>query len=288
MTTINNIPPAAYTLSQIDSGLGIAGTDLFEAPPSQHRLDANVTVGSLSESAAAGEIAFSAASLNGLDWDAILNDVQTSGNLSVTMANIMTLMIEVYSQMRQNQREAALLDAQNALQAGLAASDQMKKAATMTLVSAIVTSSVSMASAGYSMKSASSQLKRTETAQAKFDKATAKPEDGGEVKQDVQNKAQRDFDADMSVIRSEGQTAQAKAQLGQSAGGIMSAVFAYMASSAQAEAQALNAQAEYEQSLAQQNQAFFQQLGDSMRAMLQSWKSVESAQHQSSEAIYNV
>ena len=68
----------------------------------------------------------------------------------------------------------------------------------------------------------------------------------------------------------------------------MSAVFAYMASSAQAEAQALNAQAEYEQSLAQQNQAFFQQLGDSMRAMLQSWKSVESAQHQSSEAIYNV
>lgn len=260
----------------------------------------NVDQGTLSGQTPAGELYYDGAVLEGIDWDAVTNDMAMAPNLSVSVAQIMTLLIEVMSQMRQDQREAALLDAQNALESGLAAADEMKKAAWSALAGAITTGVVNAGMAGFSMVSAGSQIKQTQAAQTKFDTAMnkANPKGAGldagdatktaEARSQAQAEARQALDVDMQNIRSKAMLDQGVEQFGQAIGGMGGAVANFFAQTQQANAKALEAQAGYEQSIAQADQAFFQQLGDSIKSLLQAWQGVESATHHASESIYNV
>jgi phage protein D len=81
---------------------------------------------------------------------------------------------------------------------------------------------------------------------------------------------------------------QGLGQLMQSTASLLGGIGNFVAESARAEAKAYESQAQYEQSLQQADQAFFQQLGDAIRNMMQNWQSIESATHQANQAIYNV
>ena len=81
---------------------------------------------------------------------------------------------------------------------------------------------------------------------------------------------------------------QGMTQLINTLGQIGSTIAGYVAATEQAESKAVEAQAQYVQSRQQVDQQFFDQLGQAIKALLDSWKSTESATHQASQAIYNV
>jgi hypothetical protein len=238
----------------------------------------NVQTGSLSATAGAGELPFEPASVSGIDWSALTDDLAASANLSVSLNQIMVLLIQVMAQMRQDQREVALGDAQNALQSGLNAAKAMKDAAVSQLVSGIVTNAASMASAAVTLKQTSSQMKSLKDSKQAFDAADA----------DGKVKAREDLDFANSSSTLQGNKTRAVAELTQSAAGLMAGLGNFIAESARAEGKAYEAQSQYESNMQQMDQAFFQQLGDFIRAMLQNLQSVESATHQANQAIYNV
>jgi hypothetical protein len=72
--------------------------------------------------------------------------------------------------------------------------------------------------------------------------------------------------------------------LGNLAGGGLS----YAGSMAQAESKQDDAQASYESSRQQADQSFFDQLGQSIKTLLDSWKATESVTHQANSQIYNI
>ena len=238
----------------------------------------NVQTGSLSATAGAGELPFEPASVSGIDWSALTDDLAASANLSVSLNQIMVLLIQVMAQMRQDQREVALGDAQNALQSGLNAAKAMKDAAVSQLVSGIVTNAASMASAAVTLKQTSSQMKSLKDSKQAFDAADA----------DGKVKAREDLDFANSSSTLQGNKTRAVAELTQSAAGLMAGLGNFIAESARAEGKAYEAQSQYESNMQQMDQAFFQQLGDFIRAMLQNLQSVESATHQANQAIYHV
>lgn len=246
----------------------------------------NAQAGSLSGPSAAGELPYQAAGVNGTDWDALTNDLATSANLMVSLGAIMTLLIEVMSQMRQDQREVALADAQNALQSGLNAADAQKKAAAFALASGLASGAVSMASGGYSAYKSAGQINDLKGAQAEVNKAAGMKE--GPDRDAAMNEANAKFK--MTDLQVNAQTAkiQGYTQLGRGASDMLGSFMNFFAESARAEAKTYETEAQYEQSLQQADQAFFQQLGDSIRALMQSWQSADRSTHEASQAIYNV
>lgn len=368
-TNYNTYEPVLVGKSDGDKKVGI-----LRSPPPQ----------SLSGPTGAGEVPFPDASLSGTDWDALTNDLATAGNLTISYTQVMTLLIQVAAQMRQDQREMALADAQNALQSGLNASEAMKQAAVFALGAAVVSGSVSVVSGGISMGQSASQMKQLNAAKTKVDVAetelkaaeadvkpaaqspakqadapelstsTAKQQNeevglqSGPQKQEVKeqdqadleqeagiqiqkekakeaaeikvesdaaslekseavgpqsdkakadrlekargdfNQAERDFDRTNTMVNAAAGKTRGLTELLQGIGGMAGASMNFMAESARAEAKAYEAEGQYEQSMQQADQAFFQQLGDSIRSMMQSMQNVDRSTHEATQAIYNV
>jgi hypothetical protein len=94
MTSIGNNPPVQTNYVQpntvVKNDPNIQGTGM--AP-------GEVEQGSLS-GAAAAELKYAMASLEGIDWTVLTNDMALAANLSVNVTAIMVLLIEVMSQMR--------------------------------------------------------------------------------------------------------------------------------------------------------------------------------------------
>lgn len=247
----------------------------------------NVQTGSLSGTSGAGELPFPDASLSGTDWETLTNDLATSGNMMVSLSAIMTLLIEVMSQMRQNQREVALADAQNALQSGLNAADAQKKAAAFALASGLASGAVNLGSGITGAVQSSSQLNQLKTAQTDLNNAQLGLKDGT-IKKDAANMAQKNFDVTNTMVGAQTAKTQALTQLGRSASDILGSFMNFFAESARAEAKTYETEAQYQQSLQQADQAFFQQLGDSIKALMQNWQSADRSTHEASQAIYNV
>ena len=192
----------------------------------------------------AGEFPFNFSALDGVDWDALSGDLAAGASLSVSMTQIMTLLIEVMSQMRQDQREKALADAQSALASGLAAAEKMKDAAAANLTSTLINSSIGAISSGVTIGAGY--------------KGASQP------------------------------MMQAINGVGQSVGQFASSFSKFSADMSSAEAKSYETYAQYDASRQQADQAFFDQLGQAIKALMDSWKSTESATHQATQAIYNV
>jgi hypothetical protein len=270
-----NIPPPVTTPTS-----ATAGPRLEAARPLE-----NVQTGSLSGPSAAGELPYQAAGVNGTDWDALTNDLATSANLMVSLSAIMTLLIEVMSQMRQDQREVALADAQNALQSGLNASQAMKQAAGFALASGLASSGVSMVSGAVSVKQSGNQLRQLD--QAKQDLTAANSTKGPNRQTEIEN-ADKQFGSVSTSVNAQANQTRAITEMNSGVSGMLGSVLNFFAESARAEAKSEEAQAQYQQSIQQADQAFFQQMGDSIRALMQSWQSADRSTHEASQAIYNV
>lgn len=246
----------------------------------------NVQTGSLSGSSAAGELPYAAASIDGTDWNALTNDLATSENMMVSLSAIMTLLIQVMSQMRQEQREVSLADAQNALQSGLNAADAMKKAAAFALFAGVAQAGVSIVSGAMSAKQSASQTKQLSAANDKVKSAEAM-EKGPERDAAVKD-AGESFNQTNAMVTVEANKTKAQTDSLSGLGGMVNSFLNFFAESARAESKADEAQAQYSQSIQQGDQAFFQQLGDSIKAMLQTWQSADRSTHEATQAIYNV
>ena len=307
MTINTNNYASSFTLPPMPSG--VAPVEVADAKPvnAPGAGAANATQGSLSAPSAAGELPYDMASVNGIDWNDLTNDLATTANLSVSINEIMLLLIQVMAQMRQDQREVALADAQNALQSGLNAAEKMKDAAVASLVSGIITNAASMAMAGMTMSQSASQMKSLQGAKTELnnaekllqEKQAALKEEAPEANKATSQKAveaavtgKKAADAQMDLVTKQvnvqSNRTQGLGQLMQSTAGLLGGLGNFVAESARAEAKAYESQAQYEQSMQQADQAFFQQLGDAIRNMMQNWQSIESATHQANQAIYNV
>ena len=102
------------------------------------------------------------------------------------------------------------------------------------------------------------------------------------------NQAERDFDRTNTMVNAAAGKTRGLTELLQGMGGMAGASMNFMAESARAEAKAYEAEGQYEQSMQQADQAFFQQLGDSIRSMMQSMQNVDRSTHEATQAIYNV
>jgi len=289
MTTIGNNPPVQTNYvnpTVVKNDPNIQGTGM--AP-------GEVEQGSLS-GAAAAELKYAMARLEGIDWTVLTNDMALAANLSVNVTAIMVLLIEVMSQMRQDSRQAALEESQMALESGLLAAKKMESAAVSTFTAALisnitsmVTSAASAAAAGYQLKTISNaQAAAMKEAEIKFpfpEKAPGGTYDKIMVDRNIFVKDQiNSLISKLSI-----QTAMTQGVTGatSSLGKIAAAVFEYTAAMDQAAAQAARATGEYQQAIAQAEQQFMQQLGDAIRALLSGMESVDQAQHKAMGAIYN-
>ena len=297
MTNIN--PPAStnYTSNTQYINLGVNGnTGVTPSPPAEGPGGgSNVDRGSLSGPTAAGAMAYTDPTISGTDWGA-LTDAVYAANLSVTVTAILVLMIEIMSQARQDSREDALQMAQLALDQGLAAAEDQKDAAVLTLVASIITNATTIVTSAMSAASAGSQLKTISaaktTALADAETNFPMPKDATpEQTKAVDLQRSQAVKADMAALTSELSIETAYMQGVTGAGGAVgkmaAAMFEYAAAVQQAEAQAHKATGEYLQSMAQSELEFFRQLGDAMKNYLSGMESVDQAQHKATGAIYN-
>ncbi len=123
-----------------------APTDLDSPKPA-----AGPIAGSLSQAAGAGTLPSTSASLDGINWDMLAADVNTTDTMSIKFSDIMVLLIKTMATMRKGQRDAWLTDAQNALAMGLNAADRMRESAVAKLASDVISNGTAMITAGVSM-----------------------------------------------------------------------------------------------------------------------------------------
>jgi len=152
MTTIGN---SQISQSQLDAARNAASA---QKPLDVRELGASSLVdskgkpllpaGGLSAAAAAGSLALSPASLEGVDWDALAADMSTTDTMSISISNIMVLLVSTMSEMRKGQREAWMADAQSALAMGLNAADRMRESAAAKLACDCISNGVAILTAG--------------------------------------------------------------------------------------------------------------------------------------------
>lgn len=102
----------------------------------------------LSTGSGAGAVNYSSASLEGIDWEALANDVSTTDTMSITLSEIMVLLVKTMADMRKGQRDAWMADAQNALAMGLNAADRMRESAAAKLACDCVSNGAAIITAG--------------------------------------------------------------------------------------------------------------------------------------------
>lgn len=144
--------------SQLGGALGLGA--LADTPPPMVQ-DKGVTAigntpglvpaGGLSSAAAAGTLGFSAASLDGVDWDQLAADITTTDTMNISISEIMVLLVKTMADLRKGQREAWMGEAQNALAMGLNAADRMRDSAAAKLACDCITNGTSIALACVSL-----------------------------------------------------------------------------------------------------------------------------------------
>jgi len=298
MTTITTQPTTNYTTNTSYSNGGVQTnadvTDTSSVAGSGG--ENNVEQGSLSGPSAAGEADYDTASdlltqiLTGnssTDWGALTDSV-ASANLSVTVTAIMVLLIEIMSQMKQEAREAALLQAQAAHTQGNVAADEMEVAAQATLTAAQISAATQIVMGVASVLAGAYQLGKISGFQTQQNAITAK---NNELLDLTEGQATvtpaMDFAPLSASLQAQTQLLNGSTGLGNSIASLVAANFTFDASMAEADAQRARTEADYMQALGQNEQTFMQQLADAIRAILGSWASTEQSTHESYGAVYH-
>lgn len=107
--------------------------------------------GGLSAAAGAGALPLGSVSLDGINWDALATDLATTDTMSISISDIMVLLVGTMAEMRKGQREAWMADAQSALEMGLNAADRMRESAAAKLACDCVSNGVSIMTAAVSI-----------------------------------------------------------------------------------------------------------------------------------------
>lgn len=94
--------------------------------------------------------------LQGTDWNALIDKLGAM-NLSVSTTAILTLLIEIMAQMRQDAREASFESTVNSLESGQKAAQNMRDAAKDKFISAIVSATVTMVGSAAAMGASGNQ-----------------------------------------------------------------------------------------------------------------------------------
>ena len=237
-----NVQPPSQEISRATPPQGKPVTPDTPAP---------VSVGST----AAGQVAVPDSSLQGTDWNALV-DQMSAMNMNVSTSEVMSMLIEVMAQMRQDARASAFDQMQSSLDLGIKAAEKMKVAAKMQLEGAIAGSVVT---AGTSV--ASGKMSITAAGAAGSNEA---------------------------LSRAISTQANAVGQVGNSAGGVVSSSLQSAADMDRAESKIDDAQAQYSESLSQQSKNFMEQLSQSISKALSTMQAVDRAQHEATGAIYGM
>lgn len=238
-----NVPPPSQEISRATPPQGKPVTADTPAPAS---------VGSTT---AAGQVAVPDSSLQGTDWNALV-DQMSAMNMNVSTSEVMSMLIEVMAQMRQDARASAFDQMQSSLDLGIKAAEKMKDAAKKQLEGAIAGSAVT---AGTSV--ASGIMSGTAAGAAGTNEA---------------------------LSRAISTKANAVGQVGNSVGGVASSSLQSAADMDRAESKIDDAQAQYSESLSQQSKNFMEQLSQSISKALSTMQSVDRAQHEATGAIYGM
>jgi len=236
-----NVPPPGQEISRATPPQGKPVTPDTPAPAS---------VGST----AAGQVAVPDSSLQGTDWNALV-DQMSAMNMNVSTSAMMSMLIEVMAQMRQDARASAFDQMQSSLDLGIKAAEKMKDAAKKQLEGAISSSAVNAFSSMASMKISSSAA------------------------------ASGVSEAESRVVSAK---ANAVGQLGTSLATADSATFQSIAETERADSKIDDAQAQYSESLSQQSKNFMEQLNQSISKALSTMQAVDRAQHEATGAIYGM
>ena len=248
---INGGPPTNYTTQ------GVGGADnngqVQGGGPSQRPQGDTPLAGIGKESSGSQEVQVAGASLQGTDWNALINSMGAL-NLSVSTTAILTMLIEIMADMRQDARENGFEQIVNGLNFGLAASEDMKSAALMTMIGTGVSAGMQLAGSAAAMKSAGASATATTNASA-----TA------------------------LAAQSQAQSAAYGA-----AGQLMAAPLTYAASLETASAEINRAMASYSQALSQQEQDFARTLTEAISKAVSSMGGVNQSESRGNSAIYGL
>ena len=242
-----NVQPSILEVAKpVNSPANTAKTDTPAPAPAQAK--------------GAGQVNVPDASLQGTDWNTLV-DQMGAMNTSVSTSAVMSMLIEVMAQMRQDARASAFDEMKTSLDLGIQAAEKMKKAAAMqltsSLVNTVVTAGVTVGSYGMNQQAG----KRVDT---------------------------NSSEAVIAQSRAKAGQAQSLNTLSQPVGSLAGAGFTYAAELDRADSKIDDAQAQYHESLAQMNRNFMDQLGQSISKALSTMQAVDRAQHEATGAIYGM
>jgi hypothetical protein len=187
--------------------------------------------GGLSVTVGSGEVSYSSPNLEGIDWDALTSDYKNVENVAVSMTAILVLLVEAMKEMRKSQREAWMDEAQNALQQGLNAADQMRSSAVAKLAADVVSNAAAIVTASVSLIASSIgaakghkadiaiEAKATDLFGPKIDNAALAPNLKADLKVDLKaDLVKADVKADIKAevkaeVKADVELTQAKAEV---------------------------------------------------------------------------
>lgn len=156
---------AAYNNSTIDKAL-------VDTPQDQQKAEETKGVhpkGGLSGAVQAGSVGLSSPSLEGVNWDALAEDLSTTESMSISIAEIMVLLVKCMSDMRKGQRDAWMADAQSSLAMGLNAADRMRESAAAKLACDVVSNSATIVASAISIGASVGSMIKTSSVTSAVD-----------------------------------------------------------------------------------------------------------------------
>lgn len=298
---MSTIGGSQFSQSQIDHARNTGATQhaaaLDPTDPGAPQTKSLAPQGGLSAAAGAGALPLGTASLDGINWDALVADLATTDTVSISISDIMVLLVSTMSEMRKGQREAWMADAQNALSMGLNAADRMRESAAAKMACdglsngvAMVTAAVQIGVQGASLAKQLAVSKAVDVQVAAAAQAQQKAAELGKgpMSMDLkmwatQEKAQlmQSFNAKVEIFSKALEIAGGFGKIGASVGEYFSGI-------KQAEAQEARARGDFANTMAQVELDFANELRDTMKAALDTMKSVEASRHQAMQGIYNI
>jgi hypothetical protein len=100
-------------------------------------------------------------SLDGINWDALAQDLSTTDRMTISISDIMVLLVKCMSDMRKGQREAWMADAQSSLAMGLNAADKMRESAAAKLACDVVSNTATIVSSAINIAASVGSMVKT-------------------------------------------------------------------------------------------------------------------------------
>ena len=151
---------AAYNNASINNEL----IDPKQGAPKTNETKGVHPEGGLSGAVQAGAVGLSSPSLDGINWDALAQDLSTTDRMSISISDIMVLLVKCMSDMRKGQREAWMADAQNSLAMGLNAADKMRESAAAKLACDVVSNTATIVSSAIGIAASVGSMVKTSSA----------------------------------------------------------------------------------------------------------------------------